>query len=80
MNKELSLKSVVRRKRPNYVKGHAHKIFPNLLNQDFTATAINRKWCTDFTYMYLTDGSKRYNCTIIDLHDRSVLLAKMVKK
>lgn len=34
---------------------------------------INRKWCTDFTYLFLTDGSKRYNCTIIDLHDRSVI-------
>lgn len=80
MNKELSLKSVVRRKRPNYVKGHAHKIFPNLLNQNFTATAINRKWCTDFTYMYLTDGSKRYNCTIIDLHDRSVIASQNGKE
>lgn len=27
----------------------------------------------DFTYLFLTDGSKRYNCTIIDLHDRSVI-------
>ena len=32
-----------------------------------------KKWCTDFTYLFLTDGSKRYNCTIIDLHDRSVI-------
>ena len=28
---------------------------------------INQKWYTDFTYLFLTDGSKRYNCTIIDL-------------
>ena len=25
------------------------------------------------TCLFLTDGSKRYNCTIIDLHDRSVI-------
>ena len=25
----------------------------------------------DFTYMWLEDGAKRYNCTIIDLFDRS---------
>lgn len=73
MNKELSLKSVVRRKKPNYVKGHAHKIFPNLLNQNFTSNVMNEKWCTDFTYLFLTDGSKRYNCTIIDLYDRSTV-------
>ena len=24
-------------------------------------------------YLFLTDGSKRYNCTILDLHDRSVI-------
>ena len=43
------------------------------MNQDFHANVIKQKWCTDFTYLFLTDGSKRYNCTIIDLHDRSVI-------
>jgi transposase InsO family protein len=73
MNTELGLMSVVRRKKPNYKKGDAHKTFSNLLQQDFKAETINIKWCTDFTYLYLTDGSKRYNCSIIDLHDRSVV-------
>ena len=39
----------------------------------FHSPENNRKWCTDFTYLFLTDGSKRYNCTIIDLYDRSVV-------
>jgi transposase InsO family protein len=73
MNTELGLRSVVRPKRPEYRKGKAHKIFPNLLNQDFSSSKINVKWCTDFTYLHLADGSKRYNCIIIDLHDRSVV-------
>jgi transposase InsO family protein len=73
MNTELGLMSVVRRKKPNYKKGDAHKTFSNLLQQDFKAEIINIKWCTDFTYLFLTDGSKRYNCSIIDLHDRSVV-------
>lgn len=73
MNRELKLLAIVRRKKPNYKKGHAHKIFPNLVNQDFSAKKINTKWCTDFTYLYLTDGSKRYNCSILDLHDRSIV-------
>ena len=31
------------------------------------------KWATDFTYLYLSDGSLHYNCSIIDLYERSVL-------
>ncbi len=48
-------------------------MFENRLNQEFHADGINQKWCTDFTYLFLTDGSKRYNCSIIDLHDRSLI-------
>ncbi len=73
MNKELGLKSIVRRKKPSFVKGRAHKIFLNLLKQNFTTTSRNSKWCTDFTYLFLTDGIKRYNCSIIDFYDRSIV-------
>ncbi len=73
MNTEMKLYSITRRKRPNYEYCKSHKIFENKLNQEFHADKINQKWCTDFTYLFLTDGSKRYNCTIIDLHDRSVI-------
>ena len=31
--KELGLRSIVRRKKPEYVKGTVNKVFPNLLNQ-----------------------------------------------
>lgn len=73
MNKELNLFAIVRKKKPNYEKGAAHKIFDNLIKQEFKADEINSKWCTDFTYLFLTDGSKRYNCSILDLHDRSIV-------
>lgn len=73
MNTELELYAIVRKKRPNYEKGTPHKVFDNLINQNFTADEINQKWCTDFTYLFLTDGSKRYNCSILDLHDRSIV-------
>jgi putative transposase len=76
MNKELRLTSIVKRKKPGYVKGHAHKVFPNLLNQNFTMDKANRIWCTDFTYLFISDGRKRYNCSIIDLYDRSMAAAK----
>ena len=73
MNTELGLCSIVRPKRPDYDHGTPHKVFSNRLNQDFTADKINQKWCTDFTYLLLKNHEVRYNCTIIDLHDRSVI-------
>lgn len=73
MNCELRLFSVVRRKKPGYKKGTPHKVFDNLLSQNFTADSINQKWCTDFTYLFLANGKKRYNCSVLDLHDRSVV-------
>ncbi len=73
MNTELQLFSVSRRRKPSYARGEGHRVYANKLNQDFTASEVNQKWCTDFTYLFLTNGSKRYNCTIIDLHDRSVI-------
>ena len=64
---------VVRPKKPGYEHGKPHKLFDNKLKQNFTADEINRKWCTDFTYLFLANHEVRYNCTIIDLHDRSVI-------
>lgn len=70
MNQELELICVCRRKRPGYKKGHAHELFPNLLNQDFNVPEKNKVWCADFTYIKLTNGLFRYDCSIIDLHER----------
>ena len=69
----MKLFSIVRPKKP--VCGHAkpHKVFDNMLHQDFTAEKPNQKWCTDFTYLFLKNHEVRYNCTILDLYDRSVI-------
>ena len=73
MNTLLGLKSIVRPKKPEYKQGKPHKIFENKIQQDFSAEKINQKWCTDFTYLFLDNHEVRYNCTILDLHDRSVV-------
>lgn len=73
MNTELGLRSIVRPKKPGCEQGTPHKIFENKLKQDFTADKVNQKWCTDFTYLFIADREARYNCTIIDLYDRSVV-------
>ena len=74
---ELELRSIVRPKKPGYEHGKPHKVFDNKLKQDSTADEINQKWCTGFTYLFLADHEVRYNCTIIDLHDRSVIASMM---
>ena len=51
-NTEPGLRSLVRPKKPGYEHGKPHKIFENKLKQDFTADEINRKWCSDFTYLF----------------------------
>ncbi len=73
MNKELNLHAITVRKRPKYVKGEKNKVFPNILNQNFSVTERNKVWCTDFTYIRLTNGKMRYNCTIIDLAKREAI-------
>ncbi len=74
MNTELELHSIVRHKKPGGTNpGSAHKVFRNRLGPDFHADKPNQKWCTDFTYLFLKNGDVRYNCTILDFYDRSVV-------
>lgn len=73
MNKDLELSCICRRRRPGYKKGNAHKIFSNLINQNFNVAEKNKIWCADFTYIKLTNGTFRYNCSIIDLYERCVI-------
>ena len=73
MNTQMGLRSIVRPKKPGVKPGKPHKVFENKLKQDFHADKPNQKWCTDFTYLFLRNGDVRYNCTIIDLYDRSVV-------
>ena len=73
MNKELNLCAVIMHSKPGYKAGKKNKIFDNLLNQNFTVDCKNKVWCTDFTYMRQPNGKFRYNCSIIDLYDRSAV-------
>ncbi|CVI72756.1 Integrase core domain protein [Clostridiales bacterium CHKCI001] len=73
MNQELNLHAVTMRKKGTYVRGERNEIFPNLLKQNFTADEKNKIWCTDFTYIGLSNGKMRYNCTMIDLYDSCVV-------
>jgi putative transposase len=45
---------------------------PDLIGQDFTATAANTRWCGDITYVRTVEGWV-YTATVIDLHSRKVV-------
>ena len=72
-NAEMRLYSLVHPKKPCYRRGKPHKAFENKLQQKFHADHANHKRCTDFTYLFLKNGETRYNCSIVDLYDRSVI-------
>ena len=46
--KKLGIHSILRKKRHGK-RGKTSHIAPNLLNRDFTATALNQKWVMDVT-------------------------------
>lgn len=70
---ELGLKSSLFQVKSNQVPGEKHHVFPDLVQRQFSVSGPNQVWVTDFTYLKLEDGSKRYNCTIIDLYRRRVV-------
>ena len=69
----LGLKSVIRKKRPHYVKSTAIHVAENVMNREFTASAPNIKWCTDVTALKYGQGRKAYLSAIIDVYDYSIV-------
>jgi putative transposase len=51
---------------------HAHPLAPNRLGRDFGATAPDRKWACDLTYLW-TDEGWLYLSVVIDLFSRRVV-------
>ena len=51
---------------------HKEPIAPNILDQDFTATAPNLKWVSDLTYIRTQQGWM-YLCVVLDLFTRKVV-------
>ena len=49
-----------------------HPTAPNLLQRDFTASAPNRVWATDITYLWTTEGWL-YLAVMLDLYSRRVV-------
>lgn len=51
---------------------HTYAASPNLLNQDFSANAINEVWTSDITYIWTREGWL-YLTVILDLFNRQIV-------
>jgi transposase InsO family protein len=71
--KAIGMKSVIRRKRPNYIKSTPEIVAENVLNRKFTSEKLNEKWLTDVTEFKYGIGSKLYLSAILDLKDKSIV-------
>lgn len=69
----LSLKSVCRKKKKNYIKSTPQVTAENVLNRKFTADSFGEKWLTDVTEMKYGISSKAYLSAILDLGDKSIV-------
>ena len=70
----VGLLAVIRRKRPAYPSCTPEATVENILNREFTASAVNKKWCTDVTEMkYGARGEKAYLSAILDLKSRDIV-------
>lgn len=45
----------------------------NILNQDFSTTSINQKWCTDITYIHTENEGWTYLASVEDLYSRKII-------
>ena len=69
----IGMQSVIRRKRPSYIKSTPEVTAENILNRNFTAETLNEKWLTDVTEFKCGDGNKMYLSAILDLKDKSII-------
>ena len=69
----VSLKAVIRRKRPQYQRSTPEVMAENILNRDFTAEKLNEKWLTDVTEFKYGNNEKLYLSAILDLKDKGIV-------
>lgn len=65
-------KQVKRRRVRTTLSNHSLPVAPNLLNRQFEAEALNRKWTTDITYIATEEGWL-YLAAVMDLCSRRIV-------
>ena len=69
----IGMKSVIRRKRPAYVRSTPEITAENILNRKFNSDKLNEKWLTDVTEFKYGHSGKLYLSAILDLKDKAIV-------
>lgn len=71
---QLGIKARTKRRRQPRDTGirAEHMLAPNLLQRQFSATAPNQNWVSDFTYVWTTEGWL-YVAAVLDLYSRRIV-------
>ena len=69
----LGIHSIVIKKYRHYSSNKPVTERDNILNQDFKATGINQKWCTDITYIHTRKDGWTYLASVMDLYSRKII-------
>ena len=81
--KQMGLMAVAKKKfKVTTDSGHHLPVYSNVLNRDFSTTAINQKWACDITDIRTQEGWL-YLAVVIDLYSRAVIgwsMSKRMKK
>ena len=69
----LGIRSIVVKKYRHHSSSHVVIEQENLLKQDFSATTINQKWCTDITYIHTLRDGWTYLASVMDFYSKKVI-------
>ncbi len=76
---ELSLRSLISRKKYRSWRGETGKTAPDILNRRFSASKANEKWVTDVTG-FLLQGKTLSLSPILDLFNREIILYSLSER
>lgn len=69
----LGIRSIVSRKYRHHSNNSPVSEKENILKQDFTASDINQKWCTDITYIHTEQDGWTYLASVMDFYSRRII-------
>ena len=69
----LGIHSIVIKKYRHFSDNQPAHEKENILKQDFTATAINQKWCTDITYFHILKDGWTYLASVMDFFSKKII-------
>ena len=70
---ELGLRAIVVKKYRHYSSKCLVEERDNLLNRDFKSATINKKWCTDITYIHTVIDGWTYLASVMDLASKKII-------